>query len=117
MLARPKSNRASLRQAEAPVAQNGGAHHRIRHRSHRPTSRNLHLKGMYKLLRKCRIWTNLNASGSSIGDSAVQLPVKTGTLGPSVVDIGKLYAQTGMFTYDPGFTSTASCESEITYIE
>src|ERR1700726_1010947 len=53
----------------------------------------------------------------SIGDSTVQMPVKTGALGPSVVDIGKLYAQTGMFTYDPGFTSTASCESEITYID
>jgi citrate synthase len=39
------------------------------------------------------------------------------TIGPSVVDIGKLYAQTGMFTYDPGFTSTASCELEITYID
>jgi citrate synthase len=53
----------------------------------------------------------------SIGDSTVQMPVKTGTLGPSVVDISKLYTQTGMFTYDPGFTSTASCESEITYID
>jgi citrate synthase len=53
----------------------------------------------------------------SIGNSTVQMPVKTGTLGPSVVDIGKLYAQSGMFTYDPGFTSTASCESEITYID
>ena len=40
----------------------------------------------------------------SIGDSTVQMPVKAGTIGPSVVDIGKLYAQTGMFTYDPGFT-------------
>jgi citrate synthase len=53
----------------------------------------------------------------SIGDSTVQMPVLAGTIGPSVVDIGKLYAQTGMFTYDPGFTSTASCESEITYID
>ena len=53
----------------------------------------------------------------SIGDTTVQMPVKTGTLGPSVVDISKLYAQSGMFTYDPGFTSTASCESEITYID
>ena len=53
----------------------------------------------------------------SIGNSTVQMPVKTGTIGPSVVDIGKLYAQSGMFTYDPGFTSTASCESEITYID
>jgi citrate synthase len=53
----------------------------------------------------------------SIGDTTVKMPVKTGTIGPSVVDIGKLYAATGMFTYDPGFTSTASCESQITYID
>jgi citrate synthase len=53
----------------------------------------------------------------SIGDTTVKMPVKTGTIGPSVVDIGKLYAGTGMFTYDPGFTSTASCESQITYID
>ncbi len=53
----------------------------------------------------------------SLGDQTVNMPVKTGTIGPSVVDIGKLYAQTGMFTYDPGFTSTASCESKITYID
>ena len=52
-----------------------------------------------------------------VGDKSVELPVKTGTIGPSVVDIGKLYAQTGMFTYDPGFTSTASTESKITYID
>src|ERR1700716_2898059 len=53
----------------------------------------------------------------SIGNSTVQVPVKAGTVGPSVVDISKLYAQSGTFTYDPGFTSTASCESEITYID
>ena len=41
----------------------------------------------------------------------------SGTIGPDVIDIGKLYAQTGMFTYDPGFTSTGSCESKITYID
>src|SRR5690554_490986 len=40
-----------------------------------------------------------------------------GTVGPDVIDIRKLYAQTGAFTYDPGFTSTASCESELTYID
>jgi citrate synthase len=44
-------------------------------------------------------------------------PVKKGTIGPDVVDIGKLYGQSGAFTYDPGFTSTASCESKITYID
>ncbi len=53
----------------------------------------------------------------NVGDKTVPLPVKDGTIGPSVVDIGKLYAQTGMFTYDPGFTSTASCESSISYID
>ena len=47
----------------------------------------------------------------------VDMPIKEGTIGPSVVDIGKLYGQTGMFTFDPGFTSTASCESKITYID
>ena len=43
--------------------------------------------------------------------------VLEGTVGPEVFDIRKLYAETGMFTYDPGFTSTASCESAITYID
>jgi citrate synthase len=45
------------------------------------------------------------------------LPVFGGTVGPDVIDIRKLYAQTGAFTFDPGFTSTASCESQITYID
>src|SRR5438045_8962892 len=40
-----------------------------------------------------------------------------GSVGPEVIDIRKLYGETGMFTYDPGFTSTASCESAITYID
>ena len=43
--------------------------------------------------------------------------VMSGTVGPDVIDIRKLYADTGMFTYDPGFTSTASCESALTYID
>jgi len=47
----------------------------------------------------------------------VELPVLSGTVGPDVIDIRKLYGQTGMFTYDPGFTSTASCRSTITYID
>jgi citrate synthase len=53
----------------------------------------------------------------SVDGKSVELPIKRGTIGPSVMDIGKLYAQTGMFTYDPGFTSTASTESKITYID
>ncbi len=47
----------------------------------------------------------------------VELPVMRGTVGPDVMDIRKLYGQTGSFTYDPGFQSTASCESGITYID
>ncbi|WAR45156.1 citrate synthase [Methylomonas rapida] len=46
-----------------------------------------------------------------------QLSVMDGTLGPSVLDIRSLYAKTGYFTYDPGFTSTASCSSKITFID
>jgi citrate synthase len=53
----------------------------------------------------------------SNGGQAVELPIYKGTMGPDVIDIRKLYAQTGMFTYDPGFMSTASCESAITYID
>ena len=49
--------------------------------------------------------------------STHDFPIMAGTVGPSVIDISKLYAQTGQFTYDPGFTSTASCESKITYID
>ncbi|TXT39922.1 MAG: citrate synthase [Comamonadaceae bacterium] len=53
----------------------------------------------------------------SNGSPSVDLPVYQGTVGPDVIDIRKLYGQTGMFTYDPGFLSTASCQSSITYID
>jgi citrate synthase len=53
----------------------------------------------------------------SNGSPSVELPVYSGSIGPDVIDIRKLYAQTGMFTYDPGFLSTASCQSAITYID
>ncbi|MBI2728619.1 MAG: citrate (Si)-synthase [Polaromonas sp.] len=53
----------------------------------------------------------------SNGSPSIDLPVYKGNVGPDVVDIRKLYAQTGMFTYDPGFLSTASCQSAITYID
>ena len=52
-----------------------------------------------------------------IGDKTIDMPVRSGSIGPDVVDIAKLYSQTGAFTYDPGFMSTASCESGITYID
>src|SRR4249920_1099261 len=53
----------------------------------------------------------------SDGTPQVEMPVMSGSIGPDVVDIRPLYAKTGMFTYDPGFLSTASCSSKITYID
>ena len=53
----------------------------------------------------------------SNGSPTVELPIYQGTVGPDVIDIRKLYGQTGMFTYDPGFLSTAACQSAITYID
>jgi len=53
----------------------------------------------------------------SDNSESIEFPVYQGTVGPEVIDIRKLYGQTGMFTYDPGFLATASCESSITYID
>ena len=53
----------------------------------------------------------------SNGSPSIDMPIYHGSVGPDVVDIRKLYAQTGMFTYDPGFLSTAACQSNITYID
>src|SRR3954462_3039115 len=55
----------------------------------------------------------LNAEGGK----SLEAPVYGGTIGPDVVDIRALYGKTGMFTYDPGFLSTAACASKITYID
>ena len=53
----------------------------------------------------------------SIGENSWDFPVHQASLGPDVIDITTLYKNTGCFTYDPGFTSTASCDSDITYID
>ncbi len=53
----------------------------------------------------------------NVGGNDRAYPVLSGSVGPQVVDIRKFYAETGMFTYDPGFTSTAACESALTYID
>jgi citrate synthase len=53
----------------------------------------------------------------TLGDKSLEYSVLSGSVGPDVIDIRKLYAQSGAFTYDPGFTSTASCDSAITYID
>ena len=52
----------------------------------------------------------------SVGDKSIELPVYSGTVGPDVIDVRGL-VQEGVFTYDPGFVSTAACESAITYID
>jgi citrate synthase len=49
--------------------------------------------------------------------SEMELPVRSGTVGPDVIDIARLYREKGVFTYDPGFVSTGSCESDITFID
>ena len=53
----------------------------------------------------------------TIGDESWDFPMHSGSVGPDVLDIQSLYKQTGRFTYDPGFTSTAACESKITFID
>ena len=68
----------------------------------------------------------MNAKDANAGRSATltlgsnqqsHLPVRSGSIGPDVIDVGRLYRDTGCFTYDPGFTSTANCSSKITYID
>lgn len=62
--------------------------------------------------------SNIKATLSFSDDTpAIDLPIYKGTIGPDVIDIGKLYGQSGRFTYDPGFMATASTESAITYID
>jgi citrate synthase len=60
---------------------------------------------------------NIKTGKLTLGDKDYSFPIYDGTLGPEVLDVSKLYAEAGIFTYDPGFTSTASCESKITFID
>lgn len=60
---------------------------------------------------------NKGAAQLTINGKTYDLPVLAGSVGPDVIDIRTLYRDAGVFTYDPGFTSTASCESQITYID
>ncbi|HEY8352788.1 MAG TPA: citrate synthase [Sphingomonadales bacterium] len=61
--------------------------------------------------------TAADAAQLTVRGKTIELPIYEGSVGPSVIDIRKLYAETGHFTFDPGFTSTASCASSITYID
>ena len=58
-----------------------------------------------------------NNASLTVGGDTKDYAILNGSVGPQVIDVRKLYANTGMFTYDPGFTSTASCESGLTYID
>lgn len=58
-----------------------------------------------------------NKAHITVDGKSIELPVRKGTMGPDVIEIAPLYKETGTFTYDPGFTSTASCESKITFID
>src|ERR1700757_480662 len=60
---------------------------------------------------------NTKTGTITLGNKNYSFPVYDGTLGPEVLDVSKLYAEAGIFTYDPGFTSTASCEAKNTYID
>ena len=53
----------------------------------------------------------------SDGSPSIEFPIHSGTIGPDVIDIRTLYGKTGKFTFDPGFMSTAACNSQITYID
>ena len=61
--------------------------------------------------------TSTGTAKLSFGEKTLELPMYTPTAGPDVIDIRKLYAEGDIFTFDPGFTSTAACESSITYID
>jgi citrate synthase len=61
--------------------------------------------------------TAKGAATLKLGDRELSLPILQGSEGPDVVDVRKLYGEADVFTYDPGFTSTASCESQITFID
>src|ERR1700688_4127278 len=61
--------------------------------------------------------SNSKTATLTVGNKTYDFPILSGAVGPDVIDIAKLYGQSGMFTYDPGFTSTASCQSKITYID
>src|ERR1700730_3807904 len=61
--------------------------------------------------------SNAKTATLTVGNKTYDFPILSGTVGPDVIDIAKLYGHSGMFTYDPGVNSTASCQSKITYID
>ena len=74
---------------------------------------NYHLKWIEVMSEKNNKIANLKLPNGS----NIEFPIHSGTIGPDVIDVKKLYSESDHFTYDPGFTSTGSCKSKITYID
>jgi len=83
----------------------------------RPRGAQLRLSDIEDVTMDAKTGANIKAGKLTLGDKDWSFPLYDGTLGPQVIDISKLYGEAGVFTYDPGFTSTASCESKITFID
>ena len=69
------------------------------------------------LKKKEKRYGKISKNGKALDGKEYDLPVMSPTADPDVIDIRKLYNEAGVFTYDPGFTSTASCDSTITFID
>jgi citrate synthase len=83
----------------------------------RPRGAQSRLSDIEDVTMDAKTGANIKAGKLTLGDKDWSFPLYDGTLGPQVMDISKLYAEAGIFTYDPGFTSTGSCESKITFID
>jgi citrate synthase len=83
----------------------------------RPRGAQLRPSDIEDAIMDAKTGANIKIGKLTLGDKNWSFPLYDGTLGPPVIDISKLYGEAGVFTYDPGFTSTASCESKITFID
>ncbi len=83
-----------------------------------PTDQQINVKEQVEQMTKDRSARQTNdVAKLEVDGKTLELPIYKGVVGPRAIDVSKLYGQTGLFTFDPGFTSTASCDSDITYID
>ncbi len=83
-----------------------------------PTDQQINVKEQVEKMTKDRSARQTNdVAKLEVDGKTLELPIYKGVVGPRAIDVSKLYGQTGLFTFDPGFTSTASCDSDITYID
>ncbi len=83
-----------------------------------PTDQQINVKEQVEQMTKDRSARQTNdVAKLEVDGKTFELPIYKGVVGPRAIDVSKLYGQTGLFTFDPGFTSTASCDSDITYID